>query len=138
MLPHEPKIEKDPDLKDVGNSRYVTMEEGYGFVCEYYDVVIPAGTDVQKSLDETREGIMAGSKATKLGEKQLTSDGYPGRELEISFKVDNAITMAATIRFFLVGNRLYSLSYVRKTDLDQKVSAGNADKFFASFKVIAK
>ncbi len=137
-LPHEPKVEKDPDLKEVGNGRLITMEEGYGFVCEYYDVTIPDGSDIQQSLDATREGIMAGSKATKLGEKQISLDGAPGRELQISFKVDNVTEMAATIRFFLVGNRLYSLSYIRKQNLDEKVSAVAADRFFTSFKLIPK
>src|SRR5712691_7010610 len=73
LLPHEPKFEAvtDPQIKEVTNYRYTELETGYGFICEYYDVN-STGTDLQAFLDATRDGILRGAGATKVGEEKIS------------------------------------------------------------------
>ena len=135
MLRHEPKFEliTDPEDKEVANSRYTDIETGYGFICEYFDVAT-TGTDLELFLDTTRDGIVKGAGATMVGEKKISLDGYPGRELELTLKIPNGTEMSAQTRIYIVGKRLYSLSYIHAKDLDDTVNSENAAKFFSSFK----
>ena len=134
LLPHEPKFEAitDPGIKEVANYRYTELETGYGFICEYYDVT-STGADLESFLDITRDGILRGAGATKVGEEKISLDGYPGRELELSVPVENGAGVNVLTRIFIVGKRIYSLSYLRAKDMDPKVAAETAAKFFSSF-----
>ncbi len=110
------------------------MEKGYGFICEYNDLP-STGADLQSFLDDTRDGIIRGAGATKVGEEKITLDGYPGRELELAFRVNDEVEMTALTRIYVVGKRLYSLTYPRSKDLDARFAAETAAKFFSSFTV---
>lgn len=136
LLPHEPKFEliTDPEIKEVANYRYTELETGYGFICEYFDVT-STGTDLDVFLDATRDGIIRGAGATKVGEEKISLDGYPGRELELAITVPNRSEMSGRTRIYIVGKRLYSLTYLHVKDLDSKVNSENAAKFFSSFKL---
>ncbi|HEX9423311.1 MAG TPA: hypothetical protein VF899_08715 [Pyrinomonadaceae bacterium] len=136
LLPHKPKFEAitDPSIKELTNYRYTELEKGYGFICEYYDLP-STGADLQSFLDDTRDGIIRGAGATKVGEEKITLDGYPGRELELAFRVNDEVEMTALTRIYVVGKRLYSLTYVRAKDLDPRFASETAAKFFSSFTV---
>jgi hypothetical protein len=84
LLPHEPKFESiaASGSDAVTNYRYSDIENGYGFICEYFDVE-STGSDVQAFLDVTRDGIVRGAGATKLGEEKISLKTYPGRELQM-------------------------------------------------------
>src|SRR6476469_1171549 len=73
LLPHEPKFESVAATGSdaITNYRYSDLENGYGFICEYFDVE-SIGGDVQGFLDVTRDGIVRGAGATKLGEEKIS------------------------------------------------------------------
>jgi hypothetical protein len=136
LLPREPKFEAvtDPQVNKITNYRYTELESGYGFICEYYDVT-STGADLESFLDATRDGIIRGAGATKVGEQKISLDGYPGRELELAFTVNDRAKITARARIFIVGKRLYSLTYLRVKDMDAKLASETETKFFASFTV---
>lgn len=136
LLPHTPKFEAitDPSIKELTNYRYTELETGYGFICEYYDLP-STGPDLESFLDDTRDGIIRGAGATKVGEEKISLHGYPGRELELAFRVNDDVEMRSRTRIYVVGKRLYSLTYVRAKDLDARVASETATKFFSSFTV---
>ena len=139
LLPHEPKFEAvitDPQVKEVTNYRYTELEDGYGFICEYYDVS-STGADLEAFLDVTRDGIIRGAAATKVGEDKINLGDYPGRELALAFTVNNATNITARTRIFIVGKRLYSLTYMHLKDADTKLALETGTKFFSSFKITA-
>jgi len=139
MLPHEPKFEliTDPDSKEVANYRYTALETGYGFICEYFDVT-STGADTNVSLDQTRDGILRGADATLVSEEKISLNGYPGRELELAFKQPGLANIAARTRIYLVGKRVYSLTYMHAKGLDSKTDVDNGAKFFSSFTLTMK
>ena len=137
LLPHEPKFEAitDPQVKEVTNYRYTDLETGYGFICEYYDAGA-TGADLEAFLDVTRDAIIRGAGATKIGEDKINLGEYPGREIELAFIVNNATNITARTRIFIVGKRLYSLTYMHLKDADAKLASETGAKFFSSFKLI--
>lgn len=136
LMPHEPKFEAGTgaETKEPTNYRYVDMEPGFGLICEYFEVG-SAPTDVESFLDATRDGIIRGAGATKVSEEKIILDGYPGREVQLALSVPAGANMTARTRIYIVGKRLYSLTYVRVNDIDAKLASETAAKFFSSFKV---
>ncbi|HCX31296.1 MAG TPA: hypothetical protein DHU55_16240 [Blastocatellia bacterium] len=135
-LPHEPKLEtiSDPETKNLVNYRYTDLETGYAFICEYFDIPNPR-PDLDESLNVTRDGIVRGAGATLVREEKISLYGYPGRELDLSLTVNSGTIMSARTRIYIVGSRVYSLTYVRVKDMDSTLAADIATKFFSSFKV---
>ena len=136
LLPHEPKFEPitDPQVKEVTNYRYTDLETGYGFICEYYDAGT-TGADLEAFLDTTRDAFIRGAGATKVAEEKIHLGEYPGREIELAFIVNNATNITARTRIFIVGKRLYSLTYLHLKDADAKLASETGAKFFSSFKL---
>ena len=133
-LPHQPKYEEIPvEGRALPNHRYLDVESGYGFLCEYFDAD-PDSEKLDTKLNIFRDGVLQGAGANKLSEKNIDLAGNAGRELDMS--LDPKSGMIATARIFIVGNRYYSLTFVRRKELDQKVEANLADKFFSSFKLL--
>ena len=139
LLPREPKFERvtDPQNKEITNYRYTALETSYGFICEYFDITSTGG-DLQSFLDATRDGIIRGAGATKIGEEKISLGDYPGREIEMVITVNNETEIRARARIFIVGKRLYSLSFLHTKDMDPKEVAETGTKFFSSFKVTPK
>lgn len=136
LLPHEPKFESVPatDSSGITNFRYSDIENGYGFICEYFDVG-STGADPQSFLDITRDGIIRGAGATKLGEEKISLNSYPGRELQLALKVNEGTEITARTRIYLVDKRLYSLTFLHLKSLDATVAADLGKKFFSSFEL---
>ena len=136
LFPREPKFEAvmDPQIKEVTNYRYSELETGYGFICEYHDVT-STGADLQNFLDLTRDGFIRGAGANKIGEEKISLGDYPGRELQFVITVNNGTDITARTRIFIVGKRLYSLTYLHVKDMDAKFASETAAKFFSSFEV---
>jgi hypothetical protein len=135
LVPHTPKYEMIPngDPKESPNHRYQDLEAGYGFICEYADIDVGEGVTASM-LDQTRDALLSGAKGTKLGEKEMKIEGYSAREIEMSFADVPGVT--GTTRFFIAGNRFYSLSFVRRNDLDAATMADISNKFFSSFRLL--
>lgn len=137
LLPHEPKFEHVTDpANNINNYRYSDIEEGYGFICEYFDIP-GSGADTQVLLDAIRDGVIRGANATKLSEEKIALDGYPGRELELSVPVSGQ-DVPVRARIILVGNRVYCLSFLHMKGMDALRVADLGKKFFSSFKLIPR
>jgi hypothetical protein len=139
LLQHEPKFEAvaATDTSGITNYRYSDLEKGYGFICEYFDVA-STGADLQDFLDVTRDGIVRGAGATKVGEEKISLNSYPGRELQLSFTVNEGTEIAARTRIYLVHKRLYSLTFLHVKSMDALLASDIGKKFFSSFELKAK
>jgi hypothetical protein len=135
LLQHEPKFEtvNATDTSGITNYRYSDLESGYGFICEYFDVASTGA--VQDFLDVTRDGIIRGAGATKVGEEKISLNSYPGRELQMSFKVNEGTEIAARTRIYLVNKRLYSLTFLHVKSMDALLASDLGKKFFSSFEL---
>jgi len=136
LLPHEPKFETvaASETSGITNYRYSDLESGYGFICEYFDVE-STGADLQRFLDLTRDGILRGAGATKMGEEKISLNSYPGRELLMAFTVNEGTEITALTRIYLVDKRLYSLTFLHVKSMDATLASDIAKKFFASFEL---
>ncbi len=136
LLQHEPKFEpvSATESGEVTNYRYSDLESGYGFICEYFDVK-STGDDVESFLDVTRDGIIRGAGATKVSEEKISLKSYPGRELGLAFAVNNGTEITARTRIYLVGNRVYSLTFLHLKSMDALLAADIGKKFFSSFEL---
>jgi hypothetical protein len=136
LLPHEPKFESITASGSgaVTNYRYTDLESGYGFICEYFDVE-STGADLQHFLDVTRDGIVSGANATKIGEEKISLNAYPGRELQLLLKVNEVTEISGVTRIYLVDKRLYSLTFLHLKTIGATVAADLGKKFFSSFEL---
>lgn len=136
LLPREPKFESvaASDTSGITNYRYSDIESGYGFICEYFDVE-STGADLQHFLDVTRDGIINGAGATKLGEEKISLNTYPGRELQLALKVNEGTEITGLSRIYLVDKRLYSLTFLHLKSMDATAAADLGKKFFSSFEL---
>jgi hypothetical protein len=135
LLQHEPKFETvvATDTSGITNYRYSDLETGYGFICEYFDVASTGA--VQDFLDVTRDGIVRGAGATKVGEEKISLNSYPGRELQMAFKVNEGTEITARTRIYLVDKRLYSLTFLYVKSMDALRASDLGKKFFSSFEL---
>lgn len=136
LLPHEPKFEKTSatEANPITNYRYSALGSGYGFICEYFDAP-STGEDLQKFLDNTRDGIVSGASATLVGEQKISLNRYPGRELTLAFTAKENAEITARTRIYLVGKRLYSLTFLHVKSMDAVRTANFGKKFFSSFEL---
>ena len=98
----------------------------------------PAATVKEKGaeqlLTESRQAMLANTPGAKLaGEKKITFDGHPGREVSIETSKPQPGIMRD--KMYLVGNRLYQIMIAGPKE---KVESREADKVFDSFKVTQK
>ena len=136
LLQHEPKFETiaATETSEITNYRYSDLESGYGFICEYFDVK-STGDSLESFLDLTRDGIIRGAGATKVGEEKISLNSYPGRELQLAFTVNNGTEITARNRIYVVNNRIYSLTFLHLKTMDALLASDIGRKFFASFEV---
>jgi len=139
FLQHEPKFEEvaATETSGVTNYRYSDLESGYGFICEYFDVAT-IGANPQDFLDVTRDGIVRGAGATKVGEEKISLNSYPGRELQLAFTVNEGTEITARTRIYLVDKRLYSLTFLHVKSMGALLASDLGKKFFSSFEVKPK
>jgi hypothetical protein len=95
---------------------------------EFPEASIKPGTE-DKRLDNARDGAVAATKGTLMGQKILLLDGYPGRELDIKIDAKTKVK----VRLYAVKNRLYQLVVLGNDDL---VGSKESEKFLASFKLL--
>lgn len=136
LVPREPKFEtlSATESNQVTNYRYSALESGYGFICEYFDVA-STGDDPQKLLDITRDGIITGAGAPLVGERKISFNSYPGRELQLAFTVNNGSEITGRTRIYLVGKRLYSLTFLHMKSMEALRASDLGKKFFSSFEL---
>ncbi len=85
--------------------------------------------DTNKIFDALREQARVDLRGQLLGEKQITLQGYPGRELR--FLIADGHTVLQ--RIYLVNKRLYSLLIIAGS---KGIDSPDAERFMNSFKVL--
>jgi hypothetical protein len=138
LLPHEPTLEvvPDPDDAKVTHNRFNEFEKGYGFVIEYFSEI--HATDADQYFAGFQKGFLETTKGVLLKESKISINGWPGRELEVGLSADNGTKVFCTLHVYIVGQNLYSLSFIRLQEMDRDVAAGISTKYFSSFKLIKK
>ena len=138
LLPHQPKLEvvHDPTNDKLVHNRFNEFEEGYGFVIEYFDEV--KTSDPERDLDRIRDGILEAVKGKLISENKISLNGHPGRELELDVTASNGVKISTTIRTYLVGSKLYSMSYIWRQDIEAAQAAKIGARFFSSIKLQGK
>jgi hypothetical protein len=96
---------------------------------DYPESIIQPGIEGQL-LDGAMNGGVQALKGTVLSEKNLTLDGFPGKEAKV--KVSSPTSGEFTVRIFLVENRLYQIMVGGTTG---KIDQAGATRFLDSFKL---
>jgi len=134
LMPHQPARQSDSTKTAAGSIDMVmfTVSTDSAFYAIIYSdfPFVPSTTDeINKRLDNGRDGGLARSKGRLVSETRITLDGYLGREIKA--KLDEGFLVA---RIFSVKQRLYQM-LMAGTEAD--VSSANATRFFNSFKLTA-
>lgn len=132
MLPREPKLDTETG-GTTEHQRFNDFEEGYGFVIEYFENV--SASDPEKYLDGTIAAVQNAVKGTLVEEKKISLDGYSGREVTISITAANGTVVFSRTKVYLVGNNLFSISYLWKKDLDPAIASKIGERCFSSLKI---
>ncbi len=117
-------------IGDIETQFFIAEQKDRAYSVNYADYPreIIIVSDAEAMLDGAGMGAVSNVDGELLDEKEITLDGYPGREIEIEVKEDDIIVRA---RFYLVENRLYVVQAVSKS----KASAPDIDKFLDSFQL---
>ncbi len=136
LLPHQPTLDKDTNTL-ITTYSFMSLAAGMAFTGTYAD--IPSiDSDPDTFLKDTRDVIVSKTGPMTGSDEKISLDSYPGREFEVAIVLPKGAAMSARIRIYLVGKRLYSLTYISEKDSDAKVNAENMARFFSSFKVTSE
>jgi hypothetical protein len=86
-------------------------------------------TSPDSLLDSTRDYIIDNINGSLLSEKDISLQGYSGKEMTIKIKSTKYPSLIAT-RIYLVGTRMYAIYFA---PLAEQESDFNSQKFFNSF-----
>lgn len=95
---------------------------------DYPDEVV-SYSNPEDMLDAAKEGALENVQGEIISEKNIELKGYPGKEIVISAKVEEAI---ATVHLYMVRNRLYQVLVITTENDPQR---DNVSKFLDSFDV---
>jgi flagellar basal body-associated protein FliL len=136
-LPGTPKEQKSSQSTAAGNidiyfyqlttnSGAMLYQVGYN---DYPEGLIQAGAEGQL-LDAAMQGGVKAVNGKVVSEKNLTLNGFPGKEAKVS--VTSPTTGEFIIRIFLVENRMYQLM---SGGTSGKIDQTGMDRFLKSFKL---
>lgn len=132
LLPCTPDITSEDIKGSSGSTKQVYHNCRFGdsvYGVSYWTITETATSKV--ILDKFRDGVASGSKATILDEKEISQSSYAGREFSCEGSA-GSLVLHYDWRIFLVGARIYSLSFImRKGESDP----ASKQKFFSSFVV---
>jgi hypothetical protein len=130
-LPGEPTLEVITE--PLKHNRFTRYEQGYGFVIEYFENM--TASDPEKYLDATRDGIAGAIEGTLEKETKITLAGHPGRELLFFIPAKSGVGAASRVRIYYGGEKLYSMSFVWRKDMDPAQATRIGDKYFSSIRI---
>jgi hypothetical protein len=134
LLPETPKSDSIPLTNASGITLLMNVfliPGNDNDVATYGIVYIDSTADLDEgALDAARDGAIQRSKATLTSEKKITLNGYVGLQFEATKEVGTVQS-----RMFLVGHRLYLVTYAWSKKADQTLAAKNAAKYFDSFEL---
>jgi hypothetical protein len=128
LMPGTPK-ESRMSNAGISLTQYV-LETELGYFMVSWNDMPPTATPGQV-LDNMRDGVLRRSPGTRvLGEKQITIEGHPGREVQIG---KDGMPGVMLVRLYVVEKRLYTM--MTGSD-DTPQGAVERDRFLGSFRLI--
>jgi hypothetical protein len=133
QLPGDPKQGKQSIDTQAGKidmhlfTYEVSKEVAYIVIFNDYPAAIVEKANKNKMLDGARDGAVKKVKGTLRGEKKLTMNGSPGREVVV-----DTPQLSFRNKMFMVKNRLYQVMAVTPKGKD---STADVMKFLNSFKL---
>ncbi len=147
-LPEEPKIEEQvvpTEAGDIQISMYLVEDNNSAIILSHNEFpaaiteAIAAGDEtlIQGMLDGGRDGAVSNVAGTLQEEKQITIDGFPGREF--TFAIDSSASptgkaITGIARVILTNDRLYQLISLTAAD---ETNPPLVQAFFDSFQLTA-
>jgi hypothetical protein len=132
LMPEQPVRESQQVQRPIGTIESVsfkTLTLLVSYQVSYVDLTYtPSGSDeIDKVLDNARDGGLAMAKAKLISETRITLDNHPGREVKAKLPDGSLIC-----RFYLVGPRIYIILIAAILG----VPSADVARFFNSFKLI--
>lgn len=94
-----------------------------------YPEALMAANDKEMLLDAARDGAVGNIRGTLLGDRSISMEGHPGRELQV---LSSDGRLALKMRIFLVNNRQYQVVAVTPREAR---SPEDRDRFLDSFRL---
>lgn len=93
-------------------------------------------SDPQALLDASRDGAVANSKGQLINDRKISTDQFPGREIQVSVPADIGQSASLIVdRYYLVDQRLYQTMVIMQ---NAQAPSNDALKFLDSFKLLKK
>ena len=124
-------VKEDKPTKSVTGGSFIShtfkarASKGAAYGCSWWEDPSLKGRTAEQILDTARDGGLSSSNGKMLGEKRLTVQGHPARDIR-AIAGRNA---AYDNRLVVVGDRLYTLLVV---DVSGKRDNVNIERFFHS------
>ena len=135
LFPGEPKLTTQDTTAATGEKmlQYLAMSSDSGavYMVGYFD----SAANMTFSFDKARDGFVAAVKGTLLGEKAVSLDGNPGRELKVLAKISEADELIMMVRFFQAGMRIYVIQLIVPKSSEAATSAEKNVNYFDSFQI---
>lgn len=145
-MPEEPTVDEQTVTTEAGDiqigmygveqSNSMVMVSHNGFPQSIVDLLAAGDETVIKSmLDGGRDGAVANVKGTFQSERDVTVNGFPGREFTFTIDGANSPTggpVLGTARVILTKDRLFQLIALEAQD---KADAALVQNFFDSFQI---
>jgi hypothetical protein len=131
-LPAEPKQERNSQPGPFGNGHHIyTIDRGgidYTISNSSFDNPPTQSKDIKQTLDFARDLVRMVTNGKLLSDKEITFDGFTGREVKIEKN-----KRIWTLRAYIIKKRMYQLM---TTEPKGKEQSPEVAKFFESFKLI--
>jgi hypothetical protein len=135
LFPGEPKLSTQDTTAATGEKmpQYLAMslDADAVYMVGYFD----SAPNMTFSFDKARDGFVAAVKGTLLGEKAISLDGNPGRELKVLAKISEADELIMMVRFFQAGMRIYVIQLIVPKSSEAATSAEKNVNYFDSFRI---
>lgn len=140
LMPGTPKTERQTQNTQLGPINIqafavARQQESVAYIVAYSDFPnnFVQKANIQKLLDGARDGALRAAQGKLLSQRNISLNGYPGREFEFV----NPVGLITKNRMYLVNGRLYQVIVVTKQDTQKYLSRSIAG-FLNSFKLLAR
>jgi hypothetical protein len=134
LVPGEPRLSRQEIVtlsgKKITQYRATASEANFAVFVGYYDYA----STMKYSLNQARGSIVA-SLGTLLTESEISLEGHPGVEMNLSAKGPDGTEFLVRVRIYDVDRRVYVLQFIIPRSEDNNVSAERASRYFDSFQI---
>lgn len=132
-MPGEPKQERNSARGPFGNGHHIysieSNDTSYTISNSVFDNPPAQPKDIKRILDFARDLVLMVTSGKLLSDKDISLDGFPGREVRIEKE-----KKLWTLHAYVVKGRMYQLM---TTEPKAKEQSPDAARFFDSFKLLA-